>query len=155
MARFRFRAAAALELRQQQEQAAAATLAQEEGRLREIAHARDEVDRTRADARRAAVTQARAGTDAAAIEWHRNWILGLGVTIVRLTEDLERQAAVVGHAEQAWREARRRRLALEKMRDRALRRFQQAEARIEMKDMDELARLRFLAAAADGGGDQP
>jgi flagellar export protein FliJ len=153
MARFRFRAAAALDLRQREEHDAGVALGREEARLREIAGARDEVERTRAEARRTAATQARTGTDAGTIEWHRNWILGLAMTVARLEQDIEQQATVVGLAERAWREARRRRLALERMRDRALRRFEQAEARLEMKDMDELARLRFLAAVADGGGD--
>jgi flagellar export protein FliJ len=52
--------------------------------------------------------------------------------------------AVMRLAEQAWREARRKRLALERLRERAWRRYQNDEARRERQVIDELARLRFM-----------
>jgi flagellar biosynthesis chaperone FliJ len=42
--------------------------------------------------------------------------------------------------------SRRRRLALERLRDRAWRRYAEAERREENRAMDELARIRFVMA---------
>jgi flagellar export protein FliJ len=65
-------------------------------------------------------------------------------TAARLAHDVDRHAQVVAAAEHAWREARRRHLALERMRERAWVRHQQAEQREELKRLDELARVRHI-----------
>lgn len=145
MARFIFRAAAALDLRQRQEDDAAAALARTEARLREIGAARDEAARRVEAARDQSTDAVTGGCDVAMLEWHRNWILKLTGDVMRLQQDYARQTGVVGAAERVWREARRKRLALERMRMRVRRRFETEQARLEALAMDEVARLRFLA----------
>ena len=143
MAEFRFRAAAALELRRQQENAAGAALAAAEARFREAEGCLAAGITNRQAAQTAQIEEARRGTSAAAIEWHRNWIVRLTATVDQLRQALEVRASAVRAAETAWREARRKRLALERMKDRAWRRFQEEQRRQEHKVIDELARLRF------------
>jgi flagellar export protein FliJ len=68
------------------------------------------------------------------------------VAIGQRALDVTRAAAAVHDARRVWHEARRRRLALERLRDRAYQRHRQAEARLEQKVLDEVARLRYLAS---------
>jgi flagellar export protein FliJ len=144
MREFRFRAGAALDLRRQQEQDAARVLAQAEAHLRAardlVAHA--EAQRVRAQTDQ--LDDERRGTDGRAVLWHRNWIAGLSASVTRLTHELAPRQDAVRIATQRWQDARRRRLSLERLRDRALRRYRQDELREELKVIDELARLRFV-----------
>jgi flagellar export protein FliJ len=151
MPRFRFKASAALDLRKKQEDEAGAALARIEAVLRQIAADREAAEAARLDAMAAASDATRQGTEVGALEWHRNWIVRLTANVTRLHLDLDRQRQALAAAEQVWREARRKRLALERMRERARRRFEAHEARVEMKTIDELARLRYLATANYGG----
>jgi flagellar export protein FliJ len=64
----------------------------------------------------------------------------------RLARQVDKQAGVVAEGRRAWFEARRKRRALERLQERALRRFREAEALDERKAIDELARLRFVMA---------
>jgi flagellar export protein FliJ len=146
MARFTFRAAAALDLRKKDEDRAAVALGAAEAVLRRIAGEIDAAVAAHRQAQEAASTAARQGTGVAAFEWHRNWIDRQAATVARLHLDHRRQQEAVAAAEAVWREARRKRLALERMRERALRRFEQHQAQVEMKAIDELARLRYVAA---------
>lgn len=144
MADFRFRAAAALELRRQQETAAATALARAEGLFHEAQALADGADQARIDAQEAQRSAERRGTDMATLEWHRNWIVRLTQTVETVRREVDARAEVVRQAEQGWREARRKRLALERMRERAWRRYQVEQQRQELKVIDELARLRFV-----------
>ncbi len=144
MADFRFRAAAALELRRQQETAASTTLARAEAefhaaeaRTAAAEHARQAAQQDQSDAQRR-------GSDGGTLAWHRNWIVRLAAGVDALQQEVEARAHAVRQAEAHWREARRRRLALDRMRDRAWRRYQQDQQRQELKAIDELARLRFV-----------
>lgn len=152
MAEFRFRAQAALDLRHRQEDAAASTLAQAEAAFRRTAEQQvaTRVDREGALARQ--LVDEQSGIGAGLLEWHWNWINGLSATIERLGRDLAARRQDVTAAEQALREARRRRLVLERMRDRQLRRHQEDERRKESRNVDELARIRFISADAISGG---
>jgi flagellar export protein FliJ len=149
MAGFRFRAAAALEWRRRQEDAAAAVLAQAESAFRDATHALESAKASRAEAQQGAACADRRGIDAATHQWHRNWISYWTAAIARRALDATRAAAAVNDARRVWHEARRKRLALERLRDRAYQRHRQAEARLEQKALDEIARLRFLAAVED------
>lgn len=144
MADFRFRAAAALELRRQQETTAATALARAEGLFHEAQALAERADRARVDAQEAQRSAERRGTDMATLEWHRNWIVRLTLTVETVRREVDARGEVVRQAEQAWREARRKRLALERMRERAWRRYQVEQQRQELKVIDELARLRFV-----------
>jgi flagellar export protein FliJ len=152
MAEFRFRAQAALDLRHKQEDAAATALGQAEAVFRRTAeqHAAKRSEREAALVQQ--LTDQQAGVGAALLEWHWNWINGLAGAVERLGRDLDARRIDVGVAEQAWREARRRRLVLERMRDRMLRRHQQEERRKELKNVDELARIRFINPETTSGG---
>ena len=143
MREFRFRAAAALELRRQQENAAGAALAQAEARFHEAEAVLQAAIAKRQTAQAVESETTRRGTDSATLEWHRNWIVRLATDVRRLRQESAVHAAALRAAETAWRDARRRRLALERLKDRAWRRFQQEQHRQELKVIDELARLRF------------
>lgn len=149
MAVFRFRAAAALAWRLRLEEAAAAHLARAEAALRAAIDDRDAASAALAAARTVAADRTRDGIDGATLGWHRNWIVSRAAAMTAREADVAARTADVTAARAAWHDARRRRLALERVRDRALRRFRQEQDRIEMKMLDEMARLRFLAAAGD------
>jgi flagellar FliJ protein len=144
MPEFRFRAAAALELRRRQESDAAVVLAAAESALRSAEGRVELAEANRRTAQHDLVRVERGGSDIATLTWHRNWVARLAETIAGERSEVEKAAAVVREAEAAWREARRKRLALERLRERAWRRFQDEERRQEMKVIDELARLRFI-----------
>lgn len=148
MTDFRFRAAVALDLRRKQETDAATALAVAEAEFRaaEAHAAQAEADRRTAQAEQQTV--ARRGTDAATLAWHRNWIVRLSNDLAERRRQVDRLAEVVREAEARWRKARQRRLTLERMRDRAWRRYQQDQQRQELKVIDELARLRYVVAEA-------
>ena len=148
MAAFHFRAAAALDLRRREETTAAAALSRAEARFHEAEAERDRADAERAAAQADLVTIARRGIDPGVLEWHRNWIVRLTAAVDALARDVDAQSRAVKQAEQHWRDARRRRLTLERMRERAWRRYQQEQQRQELKVIDELARLRFVMADA-------
>lgn len=145
MSTFRFRARAALELRQKQEDAAAIARSTAIAALSEARTRSDDAHEAR---RRAQVTQMdrqRHGTDVSAIDWHRNWITRLTALAEQLKAEIDARALALQHAERAWREARRRRLTLERMRERAFRRFQHDQQRRELAVINELATLRHGA----------
>lgn len=148
---FRFRAGAALDIRRREEDAAAAALARAEGHFSEANRACLDMEHTRARAHDDQVEQARRGIDASTLMWHRNWIVRLDAVVDDLRESRRASEAAVTAARQAWQFARRRRLALERMRDRALARHQEAARRIEAIELDELARIRFTGERTDHG----
>ncbi len=144
MSDFRFRAAAALDLRRKQETDAATALARAEAELRASEQQVTDVDTARRAAQQQLVSVERHGSDVVTISWHRNWIVRLSNDLTERRRQLQLVAAAAREAEQRWRQARQRRLALERMQERALRRFKQDQLRQEMKVIDELARLRYV-----------
>lgn len=144
MTPFRFRAAAALELRRQQEAEAATAVARAEAAFQAAKTRLESAERDRRQAQIDATTAERRGTDGYTLLWHRNWIMRLGTVVEVQMSELDACTLRWREAEQVWREARKRHLALERMRLRAWRRYQQAEQQAELKAMDELARLRFV-----------
>ncbi len=144
MSEFRFRAAAALELRRQQELAAALAFGRAEQALREARATETELRRQHRDAGQALVAEQCRGTDIATLTWHRNWIVRCAESIERQTRESATRARAATLAEHAWHEARRKMRALERMRERAFRRFQEAQRRLELKEIDELARVRHV-----------
>ena len=154
MAEFRFRAQAALDLRRKQEDAAAAALALAEKAFRQIADEQAAMGAARQAALDGQLQGKRVGIEAGKLEWHWNWIYGLAAAVERLGRELEVRRLAVGAAERAWREARHRRLVIERMRDRMLRRHQDEQQRKDMKNVDELARLRFVLPDSSLGRDE-
>ena len=150
---FRFRAAAALERRRRDERDAAAALARATAHFHEANEACAAIEGQRVRARQAQAERAAHGIDGDTLMWHRNWMTRLQATLDQLRIETQRRGAARQQAERAWHLARRRRLALERLHDRALARHRAEEARREMKVIDELAQLRHARAAQDAGDD--
>lgn len=136
---FTFRLANVLTIWQRREDAALAILLRQQ--------AATGAARTRAlDAEAACVAAAAEAVAAVATPdvmgdpgWHRNWILYLSAERDRARQDVTRCVALEVTSRTAWQQARRDRRVLERLRERAQRRFQAGARRDEMKQMDELA----------------
>lgn len=148
---FRFRAAAALEMRRRAEDAAAAVLARKEAETRAVEDALAMSERARLDALATAAGQAAQGIDAVALEWHRNWIVRLQAAVAAGHEDVCRARDAANEARRQWQVARQRRLALERLRDRAVARHRAEEHRREAAMIDEAARMKFAAPDPGAG----
>jgi flagellar export protein FliJ len=149
---FAFRAAAALEVRRRQEEVARRALASAEAAVDEAtAQLREAVSAVAAESDRL-VSIRQAGTEAWRIEWHQAWIERQRRVVVArtgaVTERRERAAAAARVAV----DAAKRRKVLERLRDRALRRHQRAEQEQHIREMNDLATLRFVAQATSEGG---
>jgi flagellar export protein FliJ len=144
MSEFRFRAAAALELRRKQETEAGTALARAEAELRASEQVVAQAEAARRTAQERLMSIERHGSDVATLLWHRNWIVRLSNDLTERRRQASLLAEAMRQAEQRWRLARQRRLALERMHERALRRFKQEQLRQELKVIDELARLRYV-----------
>jgi flagellar export protein FliJ len=145
MAAFRFRAAVVLDLRVKQEQAALALRSQAEARFREAVGMLTATEARRHVSQQELAALERQGSELGAILWHRNWIDRLRGLVELACRDRDDRARELAAADGRWRETRRRRLAIERLRDRAWQRFQKDEQRREQKAMDELARIRYLS----------
>ena len=145
MRTFRFRAQPALDLRRREHDAAQRELARADA---ERQRARD-----RLEASEGTLTAARREADAAAAtagaggdhEWYRFWILRLEQERAACVIDLQQRDAAVAAARAASLEARRRREALERFREKALTAHVAGEAARERKAIDELATQRYAA----------
>ncbi len=91
-----------------------------------------------------AMTCTAAGADISTIIWHRNWIVGCTATVERRRREADARRVAFRHAEAQWQRARARHLALERLRERAWRRFRYEEHRQDIKAMDEVARVRYV-----------
>jgi flagellar FliJ protein len=146
---FRFRAAAALEHRRREEEAAEIALARAEAGFTASREALAAATARHTAAMTAQDVAVRAGTDGHTLFWHRNWITSLAAVIDVARREMNRHETAVAEARQAWFAARKKRLMLERLRDRALARHRVAEQRWELKQIDELARMRFMLATAE------
>jgi hypothetical protein len=149
---FRFRPQAALDLRIKQEEEALGALARAQNALesatnRAAVAVGDAV--TAADAFAAAQCHGATGTE---IGWHRSWIARQ-----RLEVDARRREAAISavHAQRAAASVRlvhQQRRTLERLRARALQKYQDDVRSEDNKAMTLLAGLRYLTRAADDGG---
>ena len=150
MTTFRFRGAVALEIAERQEQAAEGALARAEADL-SSARVRWETTRVRLrDAGATLMSTARSGASSHVLARQLNWMTGLAVAADARGKETEQLAVAVRRARLAWQIARRRRLTLERLRERALRRHRVGEQRREVKELDELARARYVAPVSSG-----
>jgi flagellar export protein FliJ len=117
-----------------------------EAQFHEAQEASAAMEQSRARAQADGLAQSRVGMDVAALSWHRNWITRLQAAVEDLRANERIHQAAVDKAEAAWRLAKRKRLALDRLRDRALERHRADELREENKEIDELARLKFTMA---------
>lgn len=152
---FRFRAAVALELR----------AADEERARQRLAHARMDLQQAEqrvqgaaeaARAARADLASAHAeGSEAWRLGWHRSWMVRQEQQAAATRSAAAVSAAAVAHATASVHAARQRRRALERLRDRAHKRYQADAARYESKEMNLLANARYLAVQATKEGTEP
>lgn len=156
---FRFRAQVVLELRRREEEAARAALARQQAETMRVRALADEAARTARTAQATLAATTAAGASPALLEWHRSWI-------VKLTRDVAVGLVAVAEAEQAAARAAvvlgtalQKRRVLERLRERALRRYRVDSDREQLKDMNQHASLRHFAQAPNLGGqpddDQP
>jgi hypothetical protein len=151
---FRFRAAAALDLRRKQEDAArlAYAVAQNAASVADacVVEAHGAVDRA-AEAR---TSTERAGADAWLVSWHRSWIVRLRLEVEARQAEAAVSAAAAECAAASMRKAHQSRRTLERLRDRGVQRYDAEVQRIELKEMNLLAGLRYVARTADEGGSE-
>lgn len=152
MRAFRFRAAAALDLRRKEEESARLRLAQAQSALDHTQQRLAAADSSaRAAADRLNEAQA-AGTEAWRLSWHQSWIRKQRLDADACRKTAAVSASVVERAAASVSVAHQKRRAIERLRERAWRRHQLDAGRVESRDMNQLANLRYLALAADDGG---
>ena len=147
---FRFRAAAALDIRRKQEDAARLESAQAELAL--------DTARQRADEARAAVISGgerlvnaqAAGLESWRVQWHRAWIDQQRRQAAARADEAVAKAREAEAAQKAVQEAFKRRRVLERLRDRAARKHRRASDQQHVREMNDLATLRFVAQITEG-----
>jgi flagellar export protein FliJ len=149
---FQFRAQAALDLRRKQEDEARRALADAQ-----TAHEAAQARAVAADlgARNAAdefVSAQRKGTEAWRLGWHQSWITKLRLEADACQRATAISAATVERATASVVSAYQRRRTLERLRERARRRYETEAARQHSREMNDLASLRFAARLAERGG---
>ena len=149
---FQFRAQVALDLRRKQEDEARRELADAR-----TAHEAAQARAVAADlgARNAAdefVAAQRHGTEAWRLAWHQSWITKLRLEADACQRATAISAATVERATASVITAYQRRRTLERLRERARRRYDTEAARQHSRDMNDVATQRFAARAAERGG---
>ena len=151
MKAFRFRPESVLELRRRRREVAQAALGSAE---RARAQAEAELARSNEASAAAGESYRRAlegGGDAETFERHRNWI-------ARLRADGDRRRAVVDERQRAVdaatavvQAAHQGVRVVERLKDRARRRYDEAVRQQELKEMDHVATRRYVRRFVEGG----
>ena len=147
---FRFRAGAALDIRRTQEDAARLASAKADT---ELESARQRTADARAEARQDGerlVEVQLAGAESWRVQWHRAWIDRQRREVTVRAREADIRSAEAAQAQQAAQEAVKRRRVLERLRDRSWRKYQRAANQQHVKEMNELATLRFVAQITEG-----
>jgi len=147
---FRFRAAAALDIRRKQEDAARLESAKAE-------LARDSALQAADAARQAVISDGErlvnaqaAGLESWRVQWHRAWIDQQRRHAVARAEEAAVKVQESDAAQKIVQDAFKRRRVLERLRDRAARKHRRASEQQHVREMNELATLRFVAQITEG-----
>jgi flagellar export protein FliJ len=151
MKAFRFRPESVLELRRRRRDAAQAALGDAERARLEA-----EADLTRSIEASAAAADAyrqvlEAGGDAGSFERHRNWIARLRVDRDRCRGVVDERQKAVDAAMALVQAAHQRVRVVERLKERARRRYDEDVRKQELKEMDHVAALRYVRRFVDGG----
>ena len=149
---FKFRAQAALDLRKRQDDEAQQNLAATT-RTRLLAETNVEVASTAVDE---SMRQARNALQSVASGdlhvWHRNWIVSRKQELAVQREALAKSRAAEQLARQRAQDARRAVRSLERWFERVWRKHEQAQQRVERRELDEMGALRYVARSRAQGG---
>jgi flagellar export protein FliJ len=151
---FRFRASALLAIRRKRRDEAQANLATAERAARGAAA---DFERAEGHVKRAADECAevlREGGDVDRLERHRNWITCLQTETLRLKGVLDERTRAVAGAVKVLRATHQEVRVLERLRERLLRRHEQIVREHEMKEIDQIATLRYARRFIQGGSDR-
>lgn len=145
MAKFKFRAEAAMDLRRKRDDEAQRTLADARrvARAAEADLAREE--RSLNDTLTLALAEEANTANIACSVWLRNWMQRQRQVIEAAGRRAEERRRLERAAAEQAIEARRQLRALERLRERQWRAFLQQEHRVEQRDLDMLAGLRYVA----------
>jgi flagellar export protein FliJ len=136
---FAFRLESVLTIWRRREEAALTFLQQQQAATA-AAHQRITVlDARRSDARAALASVSGGVPSIDDPAWHRNWITRMTMALEAARADAARCVANEAAARAAWQKARRDMRVMERLRERAHRRYTQEARRDERKQMDELA----------------
>ena len=142
---FRFRAAAALELQRKREDEARLALARAESAVDAASARQAAAERALAIDGQTLLGVERGGAPAWLLAWHRSWMARRRLERDACGRDVDAARETASHAAAAVRDAHRRRRTLERLRDRAWRRYQLENERHDTRQINELAGLRFVA----------
>jgi flagellar export protein FliJ len=152
MSPFRFRAGIVLDLRRREEEAARTALARQRA-ICDRAHAAVAAAREAvAEAGRALEAVAAAGSPHGTLEWHRSWIGTLRTAVRAALQAATEADQASGRAAAALNQAMQKRRVLERLRERAWKKYCVARDRAHIQEMDQLASLRFAGQALETGG---
>lgn len=149
---FRFRAAAALDLRRKEEDAARLQLARAQSDLQRAAERALVADGAVAEATARLAAAHAGGTEAWRLGWHESWLRRQRLDAVACRRTVAVSATIADHAAASVSLAHQKRRVLERLRERAWHRHQQAAERQATNEMNLLANLRYLAQAVGSGG---
>jgi len=151
MKSFHFRAERLLEWRRIQADAARVAFMRANESARETARLVEAAEARRQQAEREYCGVMTRTVEAGSLERYRNWIAARQRDVMARRQSHQQRMAALEKAVEGMRQADRNKRVIERLRDRAWHRYLEASRRVEMKELDALATLRFTRRKAEGG----
>ena len=148
---FRFRAERILEWRRSQAEAARGEFARASESAHEALQAADAADARSAQASSAALVAMRSAVDVETLERHRNWITRECRHADQFRRVHQQRQRTADEKALALQQAKRHLRVMERLRERAERRYRDLERKQDLKTLNELATLQFARRRADEG----